>query len=104
MEVDLNKIYASYTKSYASSSITKILEEQYPDMSESEATKLADYITLVENEIKAYFYERYTYNDGIASQKLQSEVYNWIQKKYLWMNEANILHTINREMYYAWHG
>lgn len=104
MEVDLNKLYASFSKEYASSSIKKILEEQYPELHKAEAAKLADYITLAKDEIEDYFYERYNYKNGAANQKLLIEGSKWVRKKYPWMNEENFLNTANRAMYYAWHG
>lgn len=100
----LNQVYATYIEGFGSSrKISEILEELYPNMRNQEKAGMTDYLEEVHKEINDYFY-KYDPKCIKDISMLQKDGTAYFRKKYFWMTQENLIHTINMALYYVWHG
>ena len=102
----LNEIYAKSLEFGDNICIPagEIVKNLYPDISNEDKIRIADYIEQTKDSIEKYFYENYDYKNEGANAELQYKGEQWVKENYCWMNSENIKRAVIRGMYYAWHG
>lgn len=64
---------------------------------------MTNYLEEVHKAINDYLYFENEQYDS-KYQYIAKDASAYFRKKYLWMTQENLIHTINRALYYAWHG
>lgn len=100
----LNKVYSVCVEGLYSRPILEVINELYPNMSDREKAGIADYLKRVKDDIEDYFYYKYDHNNEANNSMLQKNGVGYFREKYPWISKENLIHTITRAMYYAWHG
>jgi hypothetical protein len=80
--------------------IHELAKELYPALPQHEIIERSAYLYQVREDIFKCVLNLYLLCDGDLAQKAK----DYIKSKYDWMNEENIIRSINQGQYYAWHG
>lgn len=76
--------------------IDTIIKEVAGNISSEEQISISEYVDEVRSDIEDYIYHEYSTSDDTYG-----NMYEWIAKKYPWINEENIKHAISQGIYYA---
>lgn len=76
--------------------IDAIIKEVAVNISSEEQISISEYVDEVRSDIEDYIYHEYSTSDDTYG-----NIYEWIVRKYPWINEENIKHAISQGIYYA---
>jgi hypothetical protein len=99
----LNRIYdqsLAFGKNYRRP-IKDILNESFPELSETDKKELEEYITNVRASIEKWIFDQSENKNLLLQELLSFRAQLWIKKNYPWMNQDNISHAISQAIYFT---
>ena len=81
--------------------IMDIINESYPELSDTDKKRLERYITEVRTDIEQYFSDRSEQHHAFFDDWVSFKGKVWIHKNYPWMNAENINHAISQAIYFT---